>query len=183
MQDQTDSNTPQKIHAGKLCIAASISLLLGVFLFFLLDLHSGDVSLSFEILGIVVPIFGFLAILNILSYWRSLTNPDNGSKNEGLIIKIADRFLLAGLLFGLLVLVLEFLVIFVGFLRVSGLPTLASIWLITMTLLSLIMSCISYKLYTKTSFRILSRIGAVLAILISFTQRLLSESFRASVLY
>jgi len=165
METQTDSNTPQEILAGKLCIAASISILLGIGLFFLLDLHGGDGSLSMVILGLVVPFLGLCAIIDILSKWRSVTNPDN-SKSEGLLLKIADRFLLAGLLFAIVPLVLEILVIFVGIIRTDVLPTLPSIWLIIMALLSLIMSCISYKLFTKTSFRFLSRIGAIFAIFV-----------------
>ena len=165
METQTDSNTPQEIVAGKLCIAASISILLGIGVFFLLDLHGGDGSLSMVILGLVVPFLGLCAIIDILSKWRSVTNPDD-SKSEGLILKIADRFLLAGLLFAMVSLVLEILVIYVGIIRTDVLPTLPSIWLIIMAVLSLIMSCISYKLFTKTSIRILSRIGAIFAIFV-----------------
>ena len=98
MDNHSDSDNLQNVHAGKLCIAASITLLLGVGLLFLLEVHSADVSLSFAILGLVVPILGLLAILNILSYWRSVTNPDDGPKNESLILKLADRFLFTGLL-------------------------------------------------------------------------------------
>ncbi len=165
METQTESNTPKKILAGKLCIAASISILLGIGLFFLFDLHGGDGSLSMVILGLVVPFLGLCAIIDILSKWRSVTNPDD-SKSEGLILKIADRFLLAGFLFAMVSLVLEILVIYVGIIRTDVLPTLPSIWLIIMALLSLIMSCISYKLFTKTSVRILSRIGAIFAIFV-----------------
>jgi hypothetical protein len=50
METQTESNTPLEILAGKLCIAASISILLGIGLFFLVEVHSGDGSCSFLIL-------------------------------------------------------------------------------------------------------------------------------------
>lgn len=166
METQKDSNTPHEIVAGKLCIAASISILLGVGLFFLFEVHSGDVSFSMVILGLVAPFLGLLAILNVLSYWRSVTNPDD-SKSEYLILKIADRFMITGLLFAVVSLVLEFLVISVGIMRTDGLPTLPSIWLIIMALLSLIMSCISYKLLKKDSVRILSRASAVFAIFLA----------------
>jgi len=92
METQNESNTQPKIYAGKLCIAASICLLVGISLFFLLELSNEDVSLSFAILGLVVPFLGLLAIGNICSNWRSVTNPDDGSKSKDLIIKIADRF-------------------------------------------------------------------------------------------
>ena len=98
METPTEPNPPQEIIAGKLCIVASILILLGVGLFFLFEAHRGDGSCSFLILGLVVPFLGLCAIIEILSKWRSITNPDK-SISEGLILKIADRFLGAGLLF------------------------------------------------------------------------------------
>jgi hypothetical protein len=166
MNNQSNSDDSQNIHAGKLCFAAFISILLGVGLFFIFEVHSADASCSFVILGLVVPFLGLLAIGNILSNWRSIKNPDYVSKNETMIRKIAYRFLVTGLLFAIVSLVLEILVIFVGIFRTYGLPTLPSIWLIIMALLSLVMSCISYKLFTKTSFRLLSRIGVIVGILV-----------------
>ena len=165
METQTESKIQDNICAGKLCIAASISILLGIGLFFLFELHSGDGSCSMVILGLVVPFLGLCAIIEILSKWRSVTNPDN-SKSEGLIPKIADRFLLAGLLFAIVSLVLELLVISVRNrnMQIYVLPTLPSIWLIIMALLSLVMSSISYKLMKKDSVRILSRASTVFAI-------------------
>ena len=168
MDNQSNSDDSQNIYAGKLCIAASICILVGISLFFLFEVHSGDGSCSMVILGLVVPFLGFLAILNILSYWRFVTNPDDGPKKENLILKIADRFLITGLVFTLVSLLPLILGIIFGNVYILNLPTLLSIWFILMALLALVMSCISYKLFTKTSVRAFPRVCAIFGIIVSF---------------
>lgn len=168
MDNQSNSDDSQKSCAGKLCVAASMLLLLGISLFILADLFGVSVSLPVAIVGLAVPFLGLLAIRDILSNWRSFTNPDDGPKSESLILKIADRFLLTGLLFAAVSLLLIILGISFEHLQIRRLPALLSIWLIIMALMALVMSCISYKLFTKTSVRILSRIGAIFGIIVGF---------------
>jgi hypothetical protein len=178
METQTESKTPKKILAGKLCIAASIILLLRISLFFLCLLFSsrrisisdglGLYALSMAIFGLVVPFFGLLAIRDILSNWRSVTNPDYVSKNKTMVRRIAYSFLITGLFFALVSLLHEIFVIHVRNIQVDVLPTLPSIWLIIMALMALLMSCISYKLFTKTSVSIRLRIGAIFGIIVGF---------------
>jgi len=114
METQTESNTPRKIRADKFCSVASILLLLGISSFFLYlllnyfteqydcnleDSFGVGVFLSVAIIYLVVPFLGLFAIRDILSNWGFVTNPDDGSKSETMIRKIAYSFLTAGLLF------------------------------------------------------------------------------------
>jgi len=183
METQTDSNTPQKINADNLCIAASIILLLGTSSFFLYlyllfsmqkYFHNLEVLfrmgcfLSMALVGFVVPLLGLLAIRDIRSNWQLLTNPDSGSKSEDGIRKTAYSFLIAGLLFAVVPLLPIILTIYFLNVRIKYFPAFLSIWLIIMALLALALGCVSYKLFTKTSVRTLPRIGAIFGIIIGF---------------
>ncbi len=183
METQIDSNTLRKIRAGRFCSFASIILLLGISLFFLClllhyfteqydpiqeDTFSIAVFFTIAIIYLVVPFLGLLAIRDILSNWRFVTNPDDGSKSESLICKIAYSFLTAGLLFAAVTLLLIILGISFENLYIRNLPAFLRIWFIAMVLLALVMSCISYKLFTRTSVSIRLRIGAIFGVIVSF---------------
>ncbi|MCP4263054.1 MAG: hypothetical protein GY774_36905 [Planctomycetes bacterium] len=182
METQIKSNSPKKIRAGKFSKAASICLLVGISYFFISllvgnsvqphdhsfrDICALGIFLSVAIIFLVAPFLGLLAVRNILSNWRSFTNPDNGSKNEDLIRGMAFRFLVPGLLFAIVSLVPVIFVVTVGHAQFRVFPDLLSIFLIIMTLLSLVMSCISYKLFTKTSISIRLRISAIFVVTVS----------------
>ena len=182
METQTDSKTPRKIYAGKLCIAASICLIIGISSFLLsLLLHYfmeqyypkfTDVC----VLGILLsyamyflaPLLGIIAIKDILSNWWPVTNPEDGSKSKGLSRKIAYSFLIAGVLFAAASLVPVIFTIYSGNVRLRHFPAFLNIWLMMMALLSLTMSCISYKLFKQTFVTIRSRIGAIVGIVVCF---------------
>jgi len=183
METQTESNTPRKIRADKFCSVASILLLLGISSFFLYlllnyfteqydcnleDSFGVGVFLSVAIIYLVVPFLGLFAIRDILSNWGFVTNPDDGSKSETMIRKIAYSFLTAGLLFAAVTLLLIILGISFENLYIRNLPAFLRIWFIAMVLLALVMSCISYKLFTKISVSIPLRIGAIFGIIVSF---------------
>jgi hypothetical protein len=183
MENQNDSNAPPKIYAGKLCIAASISILLGIGLFFpcfllnrfmkppyyiLKDVCGLGIFLSMALLFFIAPLLGIIAIKDILSKLRSITNPDYISINETAVRKIACNFRSAGLFSALA----PFLLIILGIsfkenVYVRDLPVLVKIWFIAMVLMALAMGCISYKIFTKTSARFRQRAGSVLAIAVS----------------
>ncbi|MCP4607285.1 MAG: YihY/virulence factor BrkB family protein [Planctomycetes bacterium] len=181
METQTDSNTQPKLYSGKLCIAASICLLAGISLFFLSllldhfvqpyyrsleDVFALGILLSMVLTYFLAPLLGVIAIKDVFSNWRSHTNPDDDSKSEGLIRKIACRFLITGLLFAAVSLIPVVLGIFLRSLKNTNFTDLEGIWLIIMTLLALAMSCLSYKLFTKTSVNFKLRIGAIFGIIV-----------------
>ena len=183
METQTESNTPQKIHAGKLCVVASICLLVGISLFFLCfllnhyvqpsfhsfeDVFALGILLSYALMYFLAPLLGVIAIRDILSNWRFITNPDDGSKSESLIRKTACSFLITGLLFAAISVLPVILEICFENLHIRDLPALLIIWFIIMALMALVMSCVSYKLFTKTSVSIRLRIGAIFGIAVSF---------------
>jgi hypothetical protein len=178
MENQTDSKTPQKIYAGKLCIAASICLIVGISSFFLCllgfhfmdnleDLFSVGCMLNIGIVGFAVPFLGLLAIIDIHSNWQFLRNPDYSSKNETMILKIAYSFMMSGLIFAIAPLLLIILGIIIGNIYIRLFPALLSIWFIAMVLLALVMSCISYKLFTKTAVSFRPRIVAIFGFVVS----------------
>jgi hypothetical protein len=195
MKAQTDSNTSGKIRADKLCIAASISLLLGIsqlVLCFVLnhfvqpyfrsleDVFALGIWLSIAFLCFVVPFLGLIAIINIITDWRFVTNPDDGPQSKDLIRKIACRFLITSLLFAIVTLLTVILRILLRPVKNTNLTDLLGIWLIVMALLALAMGFVSYKLFNKTSVRILLRIGAVFSIflgLIAVVSVYMSTSF------
>jgi len=195
METQTESKTPRKIRADKLCIAASISLLLGIsqlVLCFVLnhfvqpyfrsleDVFALGIWLSIAFLCFVVPLLGLIAIINIITDWRFVTNPDDGPQSQALIRKIACRFLITSLLFAIVTLLTVILRILLRPVKNTNLTDLLGIWLIVMALLALAMGFVSYKLFNKTSVRILLRIGAVFSIflgLIAVVSVYMSTSF------
>jgi hypothetical protein len=178
METQTDLKTPRKIYAGMLCVVASIILLFRICIFFLLYLFTSRriiiadgsrlFALSMAVFGFSVPLFGLLAIRDILTNWLYVTNPDYLSINKSLVRRIAYSFLITGLFFAIVTFLLEIFIISHSFLQADFLPALPSIWLIIMALMALVMSYISYRLFTKTSVRLLPRAGAIFGILIAF---------------
>jgi hypothetical protein len=195
MKAKTDSNNSGKIRADKLCIAASISLLLGIsqlILCFVLnhfvqpyfrsleDVFALGIWLSIAFLCFVVPFLGLIAIINIITDWRFVTNPDDGPQSKDLIRKIARSFLITSLLFAIVSLLPLILIFLLGPMMNTNLTDLLGIWLIVMALLALAMGFVSYKLFNKTSVRILLRIGAVFSIflgLIAVVSVYMSTSF------
>ncbi len=195
MKAKTDSNTSGKIRADKLCIAASISLLLGICLLVLcfvlsifvqpyfrslVDVFALGIWLSIPLLCFVVPLLGLIAIINIITDWRFVTNPDDVPQSQSLICKIARRFLITSLLFAMVSLLPVILRILLGPMKNINLPDLLGIWLIVMALLALTMGFVAYKLFTKTSVRILLRIAAIFSIflgLIAVGSVFMSTSF------
>jgi len=198
METQTDTNASRKTYADnadKLCLAAIVSLLIGISSFFLClaadrfvqphwrsleDVFAVGIWLSIELLCFVVPFLGLIAIINIITDWRLITNPDKDSQSEGLIRKIACRFLITSLLFAIVPLLPVILRILLRPVKNTNLTYLLGIWLIVMALLALVMGFVSYKLFTKTSVRILLRVGAIFSIflgLIVVVSVFLSTSF------
>jgi len=183
MQENATSYTPLKNLADKLSKAVIVSLLLGIcfcFIYFVLEYVIGagrdfrgllalfSMLASIVLVYFVTPLLSIIAIINIFCNWRSIAYPDNSAKNGGLIHKIAYRYLIASILFvfstlSLLPIVLE---ISIGSVQIRNLPAWLSNWLIIIALLALLMGCISYKLFTKTSNRGLARIGATFAIIV-----------------
>jgi hypothetical protein len=183
MDGQTDSNTSQKTRAEKLCTAAVISLVLGISSFILCllldhfvqpyyrsleDLFALGILLSNAVMYFIAPLLGVIAIKDILSNWYSVTNPDYGSKSEGLIRKIACSFLITGLLFAAISILPSILGISIGNIHdIIDLPAFLKLWLIIIGLMALVMSCISYKLFAKTTIRIRLRVGVIFGIVVS----------------
>jgi len=183
MENNATFHTLLKSRADKLCLATIVSLLLGIcffFIYFVLEYVIGagrdfkgllalfSILASIALIYFVAPLLSVIAIMNIFCNWRAITNLDNSAKNESLIRKIAYRYLIATLLFvfstvSLLPIVLE---ISVGIVQFKNLLAWLNIWLIVMALLALFMACVSYKLFAKTSSRVLMRIGAIFAIFV-----------------
>ena len=167
MQDQTDSNTPQEIHAGKLCNTVIISLLLGIgflFIYILLEyvigagrdlrgviaLFSGLASLM--LIYCIAPLLTIIAVLHIFLNWSFIKNIGNFVKDESLIRKISFKYLIASFLLVLsVVFILPLdLAFFFGDVQIRNFP----FWLIIIALLAVVMGFVSYKLFTQTSGRI-----------------------------
>ena len=185
METRTDSDNSKTIITDKLCTSTVISLLLGIcffLIYFVLECVIGagrdlkgllaliSMLASMMLIYLIAPLLSFIAIANIFCNWRAIVYLDNGEKNKDLIRKIAYRYLIVSILFifstvSLLPVILE---IFVGSGRVRNLPALLSFWLLIMALLALAMGFISYKLFVKTSGRVIYRFAAVLIILTDF---------------
>ncbi len=183
METQIDSDDPRKTGAEKLCLAAIISLLFGIGLFFLClaldrfvqphwrsleDVFALGTLASVGLVGFVVPCFGLFAVVDMLSSWRDTTNPDDGRANEGHIRKIARRFLVCSLLFAMVCLLPPVLVTLMNSGRSANVPGLARLWLLVMALLALGMGVVSYKLLAGISAQFRRRCGAIFSIIISF---------------
>lgn len=185
MQDNATSHNSLESLVDKLAKAVILSLLLGICFFFiyivleyiigagrnlrgLLALFSGLASIV--LIYFIAPLISIIAIMYfIFCYWRAIVYPDKSAKNEGLIRKIAYRYLIASILFvfstvSLLPIVLE---ASIGSVQIRNLPAWLRIWLIIIALLVFVMGCVSYKLFAKTSVRILPRVGAVFSIIVS----------------
>jgi len=183
METQTDINPSRESYTDMPCFAAIVSLLIGLgsFGFFLIilllewDSRSQIFEFGFSSLYPIIllsvflaaPFFGLLAVWNILAHWRFVTSP-NDSREDSRIRKTAGRFLVASFLFS----VAGLLRIIFGMIneRIQGAmsKTLFSMWFIVTALLALSMGLICFRLYVKTSSRILTRIVASFAIICGF---------------
>ena len=181
METKTASDNQRQTSAGKLAIAAVISILLGLGLIALLllvhlfGLDSGsDISelvqfLSFIggvlFLFIVGPFLGIFAVADVVIKRRDFKNPDEGPYDRGQIIKTARSFLAASLLYALFALpraVAGIISPAVGtILSTTGL----SIWFISIALLALLTGGISFMLFVRASGSGKARIGAGFAVL------------------
>jgi hypothetical protein len=178
METQSDSNASGKTCTGKLCLAAAVLLVFGVGLFFLSlaldrfvqphwrgigDAFGCGIWASIGLVGIVVPLLGFIAVVDMLSGWRAVTNPDDVPGNESRIRTVARRFVVSSLLFAFVAILS--IGIIIGGLGAASVPDLQGIWAIVMALLALVMGFISYRLLAKTSVRLPRRAGAIFSIL------------------
>ena len=181
METQKTKNISRRIYADKLCLAAIVSFLIGICLNFLcLLLNSFDQIQwlspdAFAIGGwlmlmpvfFIVPFLALAAIINILTNWRAVTNPDDGQRNQDLLCKTSYYFLITSILFLLVSLFFITLGIINGSLRNASLADLEGIWFIMMLLMALVMGLISYKFFAKASAPLLPRVSAIFAIVLS----------------
>ncbi len=193
MSTQTNTNVSRVAYAGGLCSAAIASLLLGLGLFALSltldrfvqpyyrsleDVFAVGIWAAIAILGFVAPLLGASAVIAVASDWKSITNPQDGLMRRDLIAKMSRRFLINSLIFAAVS------PMGLGFATIPGrsanLTGMEYIWLTVISLLALTMGYISYKLFAKASIKMLPRVGALLAIVVSLCAVvvvLLSTSF------
>lgn len=184
MVAQAGSDTSGKTLADKFCVAVVISILLGLGLpalllvinnFFPRHRFGSTFSQVFQIcllisilfVYLIAPLLGIFAFVALLRNWRPITRRDDVSHVEGQTRKIARRFLSAAELFAISSLLPIFFFGSAGeYVKHSSLACFLDIWFTMPALLALVMGCISYKLFAKTSGRVLARIGALFAITI-----------------
>ena len=182
METQTDTNASRKTYADKLCLAAIVSFLIGIGSFvlclvlnFSIQPHRRNLEDVFAIyiwfgLGLicfVVPFLALAAIINILTNWRAVTNPDDGPRSQGILRKTAYNFHITSILFALISLLSVGLGIIIRDFQISSLPLFGGIWLIVMSLMALVMGFLSYKLFAKASVQFHPNVGAIFSIVIS----------------
>jgi len=181
METKTHTDGSPKTSADKLCLAAIISLLvgLGLFVLFLLILFLGwdsgsqlfefgffSLYLIFTLLVFfVAPFLGVFAVSNMVAHWRAITNRHDSPYGVKKIHKTAGRFLVASLLFASVSLLRIIFGVLNEGVQTSMLTTRHSTWFVATTLLALSMGCISYGLFAKASSRPSARVGAAFAIL------------------
>ena len=104
METHTDTNTTRKTYADKLCLAAIISCFIGISSFFLClvldrfipphwrnleDVLVTGIWLGIGLICFIVPFLALSAIIDILTNWRVVTNPDDDKRSQGLLHKTA----------------------------------------------------------------------------------------------
>ena len=167
METDPVSDVQRQTSAGKLAVAAVISILLGLGLIALLllvhlfGLASGsDVSELVQFLlfiggvlclFIVGPFLGIFAVADVVIKRRDFKNPDEGLYDRVEILKTARSFLIVSLLYALFALsrvAAGILSPIVGtILSTTGL----SAWFISFSLLALLTGCISLRLFVGVS--------------------------------
>lgn len=179
---QKNTNISRKTYADRLCLAVIVSFLIGIGSFvlclvlnFSLQPHRrnlGDVFaigiwLGLGLICFVVPFLALAAIINILTNWRAVTNPDDAPPNQCLLHKTAYNFLITSILFVLISLLSVVLGNIIGNHQNTSLLVFGGIWLIAMSLMALVMGILSYKLFAKDSAQFHPHVGAVFSIIIS----------------
>jgi hypothetical protein len=198
METQKDTNASRKTYADKLCLAAIISLLIGIGSFLLcLDLdrfihhhwpsfenvYLTGTNLWLGLICLVVPFLALAAIINVLTNWRVVTNPDDSVQNRDLLHKTARNFFITSILFALISLFsIVWLTIIMDF-QNANLLLFGGIWLIAMSLMALVMGLLSYKLFAKDSAQFHPHVGAVFSVIISLVAVLVVFSKTSVVNY
>ena len=177
METEAVSNTPQRTSADMLCMAASISMLLGLGSFALmltiglLRLESSSPTASLVLylsfIGVLLflligaPFIGLFSILDVATNRHRYANPGDGPYNRTQIHRTARSFLVASLLYALACLSCIVFVISEGML----VPGMLTIWFVSMILLVLLTGCISLMLFANASSPGKARVGTVCAII------------------
>ncbi len=188
METESESDILKEFNSGRLCKTAILFIFVGIILFFvpfsmsLMPWQSrfgrlnqnlqGWVSITLFIsvifIYLVAPLFGIAAVQNIRQNWRTIIKPDRGTGLEKQIIRTSHQLLITSFILEMTALP----PIIMGFSIIrkyeTGLPVWVSIWLFFLVMTALAMGWISYKLYVKTSGRILHRFVAVLIVLAGF---------------
>jgi len=182
MKTQNKIDISRRIYADKLCLAAIVSFLIGIGLFLLClaldrfvhnrwpnfeNVYVTGTNLCLGLIFLVVPFLALAAIINVLTNWRAVTNPDDSSRSQGLLYKTANNFLITSILFALICLLSVALGIIIGEYQTTSLRFFGGIWLISMSLLALVMGFLSYKLFARDSAQFHPHVGAVFSIIIS----------------
>ena len=180
METEPVSYGAYKTSADKLCLAAIVTFLIGAGLIFLCilfgyillphkrgleDVCGFGVIIAFVVIGPVVPLFGILAISDMLSHWRDTTRPDHGRPDQGRIQKIAGRFLVCSIIFAIVCLLPT--VLFKAIVN-ANLPCLIDVWFFVMAILAFGMSIISYRLFSLISARLRLCCAAIFSVIVSF---------------
>ena len=182
MEAKTDTNASRRTYADKLCLAAIVFFLVGISSFFLClalnrfrlphwryleDVFAIGIWLGLGLICIIVPFLGLAAIIDILTNWRAVTNPDDDPRSQGLLHKTAYNFFITSILFVLISLLSVVLGNIIGKYQNTSLLIFGGIWLIVMSFMALVMGLLSYKLFAKESAQFHPHIGAVFSIVIS----------------
>ena len=176
MEARTDSSTPRKIYADKLCKDAVVCVLFGICLFvfcIFLDyvirynpntlMLTGGLLVSFVFIYIVGPIFGFSALIDITIKWKTITNPDYISSNPERVYITLKRFIITSLLF---ILFVALLALFFGGTSEYIMRAYFFIWF-PITLIALVMALTSWKLSRRISKEIPSCVDVLFTVILS----------------
>jgi len=179
METQTDSKTPRKIYADKLCISSIacvlFGILLSVFCIFLafITRYNPDTLIIFGgllvpiiFIYVVAPIFGIFALIDIKVKWRTLTNPNYISSNRECVYTILERFIITSLLFSIIVLFVALLALIFGGTSEYIMRAYFFIWF-PITLIALVMAFTSLKLSRRILKESPLRISVVFTVLLS----------------
>ena len=168
METDEVSDTESGASTGKLCTVAVVSLLIGIGLFFLslalfpyvqpgLRSLGGVFALGIwvatELLVVLVPFLGFIAIVGVSSNWPVNSAHRRGSPDENRMRKVANRFLRASAFFAFLPLLYIALTVIEGASRSRILTDLEGLYLMALSLIALVMGVISFRLLAATSVR------------------------------
>jgi len=176
MEAQTDSKTPRKIYADKLCRDAIACVLFGIFLFVFCTILAfntpdtliltGGLIVSIFLIYVVGPIFGISALIDIKIKWKTITDPDYISSNQERVYIILERFIITSLLFSIIVLLVALLALIFGGMSEHIMRAYFFIWF-PITLIALVMALTSWKLSRRILKESPFRISVVFAVLLS----------------